>query len=68
MYSSDTPFTSPFSFSFKNPGGSTCRAAGVLFWITTTEDRSLVIILLKPEKSWTMVPGWWGAYGRECGE
>lgn len=55
MYSSATPFTSPFNLSLIEPGGRTCRAGGDLFWMTTTELRSLVMSLLKPEKSWTMV-------------
>ncbi len=57
MYSSATPFTSPLSLSLMKPGGRTWRAAGDLFWMTTTELRSLVMILLKPAKSWTMVSG-----------
>ena len=65
MYSSATPFTSPLSLSFMKPGGRTWRAAGDLFWMTTTELRSLVMTLLKPEKSWTMVSGWMLRYGRE---
>ena len=64
MYYSATPFTSPLSLSLMKPGGSTWRAAGDLFWMTTTELRSFVMILEKPEKSWTMVSGWECGYGR----
>jgi hypothetical protein len=56
MYSSAMLLLSPFSLSFKKPGGSTCRAAGDLFWITTTELKSFVIIFEKPVKSCAMVP------------
>lgn len=44
-----------------------CRDAGDLFWMTTTELRSLVMILLKPEKSWTIVPKLMNRYGMEFG-
>lgn len=64
MYSSATPLTSPFSLSLIDPGGRTCRAGGDLFWITNTELRSLVISLLKPEKSWTIVSEWGSGYCR----
>ena len=56
MYSSDTPFTYPVSLSLRDPGGRTWRAGGERFSITTTEWRSLVIILLKLEKFSTIVP------------
>lgn len=65
MYSSATFLTSPFNLSFRKPGGKTCKAAGDLFWMTTTELRSLVTIFENPEKSWTMVPRWESRYGRE---